>query len=109
MKHYLLRYDDNWADEFDVEGFRIYDQEEYDDFKKRVKAAEYPQQMYFGTNEGIDVDSAKDYLDRIDVTEITEAEAKVLNKFFDGDYGIFLEPDSSGDEDEDDDDFEDDE
>ena len=104
MKYYLLKYDDNYADEFDISGFRVYDEPGYDSFKERVKSAKYPQERYFGTNEFVEFDSAKDYLKRIDISEISEIEAKVLMKLFSyGDYaqyGEFLEPDAREDYDD---------
>lgn len=85
----LVKFSDNWADEIDLEGFRVVTREAYDAYvTKRLK--QYPNGFcrYFGTNEENEYASFQDYLDQtVTCEEITEEEAKVLEKFF---------PDGSG-------------
>ena len=54
MRHILVKYCSNWADEFDIQGFAIMNEEEYiqwvEDFR-RAKEKDY--EWYFGTNEYI--------------------------------------------------------
>lgn len=54
MRHILVKYCSNWADEFDIQGFAIMNDEEYikwvEDFRKAEKT-DYV--WYFGTNEYI--------------------------------------------------------
>ena len=54
MRHILVKYCSNWADEFDIQGFAIMNEEEYiqwiEDFRKAEKT-DYV--WYFGTNEYI--------------------------------------------------------
>ena len=54
MRHILVKYCSNWADEFDIQGFAIMNEEEYiqwiEDFRK---AEETDYDWYFGTNECI--------------------------------------------------------
>lgn len=54
MRHILVKYYSNWADEFDIQGFAIMNEEEYiqwvEDFRK---ASDTEYQWYFGTNEYI--------------------------------------------------------
>ena len=54
MRHILVKYCSNWADEFDIQGFAIMNEEEYiqwiEDFRKAEKT---DQVWYFGTNEYI--------------------------------------------------------
>ena len=57
--YYLVKYNDNWADEIDIEGFALFTEEEYDEFISMInkvcdllragKTFEY----YIGTNEFI--------------------------------------------------------
>jgi hypothetical protein len=102
MKYYLVKYEDNYADEFDIQGFRIFTEVELKAFKTLVKTAKYPQEVYFGTNESISYDSFTDY---------TEEEASLLTKLFGYDttteYGFFLNPEEQ-DEDDDSEEDEDD-
>lgn len=54
MRHILVKYCSNWADEFDIQGFAIMNIEEFGqwiiDFRK---AADTDYKWYFGTNEYI--------------------------------------------------------
>lgn len=100
MKYYLLNFTDNYADEFDVYGFKVLTQEEYEKGKinseeafkmrlenvrsnhKRDKCVE----ISFGTNEWVEYYKFEDYMKTIKVTEINEDEYNVLAKLF-GKYG----------------------
>lgn len=54
MRHILVKYYSNWADEFDIQGFAIMNEEEYiqwvEDFRK---ASDTEYQWYFGSSEYI--------------------------------------------------------
>ena len=95
MKYVLVSFSDNWADEFDISGFRIMPKKEWDDYVTNVKAIKFwPQGMYFGTNEGIEYDNSKDYLNSFDAKSITAAEKATIEKFLGKSiygYGHFLE------------------
>lgn len=62
MRHILVKYCSNWADEFDIQGFAIMNEEEYiqwiEDFRK---ASDTEYQWYFGTNEFINYWDEKDW------------------------------------------------
>ena len=78
MRHILVKYCSNWADEFDIQGFAIMNEEEYiqwiEDFRKAEKT-DYV--WYFGTNEYICYwDFKKDW----SVTNLSKEE--VLNLVF---------------------------
>ena len=60
MKYYLLKYEDNWADEFDVNTFCVMTEEEYNQFCAIIdeaisKIGNSEIEIYFGTNEWINV------------------------------------------------------
>lgn len=103
----LIKFDDNYADEFDLVGYYLTTKERWDahvdDVTKYWKMAEdskkRPQQegesdwryrdsqrveveVGFGTNESMLWTSAEDYLRAYTVTEITEEEAAVVRKLF---------------------------
>lgn len=83
----LLTAEMNYADEFDMSEFMVI---EAGEFKKIIEAAEdYDDEIewYFGTNEELCYDSGSDMLDEISVKKITEAEAEMINKIFDGGFG----------------------
>lgn len=121
----LIKYHNNYADEFDVNGFIVMSKEDWEThikeaeeiFKKqpvketfrgsgdpRPKAIE----IYFGSNESIEYRDFKDYLSSFKVTEITDQEAGFFQKFFRGKHGtiLMLEVDDYDDNDAEEDDEE---
>lgn len=97
MKYYLLNFTDNYADEFDVYGFKVLTEEEYlkqkesseKAFELRLEAAKNSKygpndcvEIGFGTNESVEFYSFENYMDSIKVMEINEDEYNVLAKLF---------------------------
>ncbi len=89
----LIKYHDNYADEFDLQGFAIRDAESWNQHVERMKNAAWPQARWFGTNEGVEFDEFDHYINRFTVKEITEEQANFLIKNFGFCYGHFLELD----------------
>lgn len=109
-KKILVSYDTNWADEFDVQGFKIYTEKEWEEVKtqakkcfekvdaknkeekKRIKALkesdpkgyhyfrESEEEFYFGTNEAMVYTGYKDWIKDYTVVEVTKEEIAVLEK-----------------------------
>ena len=87
-KNYLVIFDGNYADEFDVSGFdiksgstlsKIFDNlENYDD---RIS-------IYFGTNEDLEFESGQELLDSLTITELSDSDKEVLKRLFGGAFGI---------------------
>jgi len=94
----LVKYDSNWADEMDIEGFKVFTDEQWEDhqkaFQKRFKEDKV-YTYYVGTNEEIEYSSFKEFMRDFKVSEITDEEAAVLEKLFDNlstrGYGFFPE------------------
>ena len=106
----LIKWDSNWADEMDIEGFIITDKESANSFKKQLKDYVSSFEVCVGTNEDIEYGSGEELLSELKFKTITEDEAKVIQKFF-GESGGHTEfwtaleyLDEWNDEDEDDDD-----
>lgn len=79
----LVKFDDNWADEMDVSGFKLYDN--IDAWKKRVDECDeegYYTEVYFGTNEYNEYDSMDEFLRNFEVLEITDEYAAVIETLF---------------------------
>ena len=92
-----------WADEFDCEMIGVFTKDNWDKkvqavkdlFAKRKVAKEdkeyewepdyKPVTIYFGTNEELEITSAKDWIDECEVTPINEIQAKTLALLFDAD------------------------
>jgi hypothetical protein len=94
----LVKYDSNWADEMDIDGFRVFTDKQWEkyqkDFKKLFKE-DRGYTYYVGTNEDIEYNSFDEFMSDLKVSEITDEEATVLKKFFDNlttyGYGFFPE------------------
>ncbi len=90
----LIKFNDNYADEFDVDGFRVYTQEEWDEFKAFASSIPWPQAFYFGTNEGIEYTSAEALFKQYEVIEITDEQGDFLiAQFGSHGFGTLLGPD----------------
>lgn len=79
----LLKFQDNWADEMDVEGYEVITPEQLKYFNERVEAYFLENDIlehYIGTNECIEYTSAIDLLSKYSVRDITEADYQTLNK-----------------------------
>ena len=75
MKYYLLKIKDIFADEFDLHGYLVLTESEYNNYLEQVeqfkKGFKY-NYYYFGTNEFLRYESAKDVLSDITIREITK-------------------------------------
>ena len=83
---YLVKYEFDYADEFDVYGFQILSDKEWENIQEAIKRTTYPQEYYFGTNEEIIIDSADELLRGFKATKITDEEVEVFKKFFGKSY-----------------------
>ena len=92
MSKVLVKYSEDYADEFQVSGFCLMEKEEWEQYVKDASEGTWPQCQYFGTNEGIQWDSAEDHLDAFSVVNISDTEAEFLKNIFDGssDWGHCL-------------------
>ena len=77
----LIQYYDNYADEFDVNGSVVFDDEDWELWLQAIEYISLPYEFYFGTNEGIQYWTKEEFLDTLNVIDITEEEFKVLEKF----------------------------
>lgn len=79
MNYYLVKYNSNYADEFDVYFHTVMDENELAKAKKEVENWEFEwNEYYFGTNESIEV-SKEDLLECLEgAREISEDEREVL-------------------------------
>lgn len=91
----LINFCDNWSDEMDVEGFVIFDYNEYLEWCKnmnRLRAAMnngHAFEFYFGTNEWLDYENYDDFIVCFDRVRITKEEKEIVEKLFGKSYGVF--------------------
>jgi len=88
MAQVLLIWNSNWSDEMDIDGWVTMDSEDWKSYKKLLKNREEGFTFYVGTNEEMEYENGKELLDEITAKKISDEEAKVLNKLFDGAFGF---------------------
>lgn len=90
-KYFLVSYSSNWSDEMDIDGFCVMTEagkkKYFEDFKK-VFEVNGLYTFYVGTNEEIEYSNFADFKNDFTVEEISEEEAKVLDKLFQGSYAF---------------------
>lgn len=83
--YYLAKWDSNWIDDLDVEGFTLMTREEMIAYKEAANRFSSHFEIGIGTNQQIDYGNGKEFLEEISFTEITDDEYHSLIKlFFDG-------------------------
>ena len=98
-KHYLLQFEDNYADEFDAHGSVIIDEDQYKYLYSVVEHAvssgdysnldeDYASDVCvgLGSNEYIEYEDIADLMKQVKCTELTEDDYNVLTKFGFDDY-----------------------
>lgn len=91
----LVKFTEDYADEFDISGFRVMTETKWNSHIADVRlTAKWPQSKYFGSNEGIEWASFDDYLRAFKVVPITPEQAEFLDSAFSvSDRGNFLQLD----------------
>lgn len=80
MKYLLVRYCEDWADEFDLEATKVFTETEFDNFQDKLEG---PVEVYGGLG---NVDASNDYgtkgefLNTLGVEEITKEEYDIIKK-----------------------------
>ena len=70
-KYYIVIYKDNWADEFDIEAFQLFTEEEWLNATDGIDRSNNEQrEFYFGTNELIEV-SPQEFFRTAIITELS--------------------------------------
>lgn len=81
----LARFSDNWADEIDVDSYKVleFDTKDYNDFLKRVEfCRNYQGEMSYGvgSNQWIEYENGADYLSAISLETISKEDYEVLKR-----------------------------
>lgn len=97
MTKYLLKMYEDYCDEFTASGYNLCDEEDkkkYDYVMQNYNKYEEKDDTFyvgFGTNEDIEYENVKEFLDSIEVEEVSDEDAKIICKHIGGSYGL-LEP-----------------
>ena len=78
MTKVLIKFYDNYADEFDVEGHKVFDLKEWDDHLTSAKDLSYPREIYFGTNEFCEYYNYEAYLRCFTMQVLSDNEYETL-------------------------------
>lgn len=93
-KQYLIKTSTNWADEIDLQGWLILDEDNLAEAKKKLQQiideGGLTAELYVGTNEEIDADADEVLGELNSAIELTPEEAHTLTKFFGLSYGFSL-------------------
>lgn len=81
-EYVIVKYDDNWADEFDVETTWVVRKDTFELWANLVtEKITTEKEIYFGTNEFVTIESGKAVVDACEVEPIPESEARILAKW----------------------------
>lgn len=87
MKYVFVGFGDNWAGEIDVEINTAVEmsEEDFDELLKKIDIIKRKHRTgcgySVGSNESIEYQTGADFIDALDIREITEEEYKVFEKF----------------------------
>lgn len=100
MTKVLIKFHDNYADEFDVEGHKVFDLKEWNDHLTFAKDLSYPREIYFGTNEFCEYYNYEAYLRCFDLKILSDNEYETLSNLALLESGTFLmfDPDFENEE-----------
>lgn len=90
-KYYLMKFESDYCDEFEVQGFSVITLDQYKMYQFVVNNQDkYTEsvEIGFGSNEDLCFESVSEFLDCITVEEISNNDARTLNGYFGGNYGL---------------------
>jgi hypothetical protein len=116
MRYYLYKFEDNWADEMDVQGFAVLTEDEKDMAVAQIKRSyKNGGTICFGTNEDNHYNNLTEVMDCVEFEEISQSQYNTLMNLFGQSFGelgpldIYDLDGDNDDYDEDEDDDEDEE
>ncbi len=87
----LVKFEDNYADEFDVDGFRLLRGQQWIEHVKEIVEGKYPCEYGLGTNEWIEYEHPYDMLETFKVHRLTEEQYAWMEGLFPRAQGWFAE------------------
>jgi hypothetical protein len=94
MNYLLIKYKKDYADEFDVKGFMVSNEDDWNkhlsDVKRYFDLNPHTVERYFGSNEFVVYNDFEEYKRSFEIVNITSEEAETLNKLFNGTFGDVL-------------------
>lgn len=78
----LIKWQKDWADEFDMTGFVIMEEDGFASLINRINTAAYPYDAPFGSNESYEFESPQDVMAGMKIKTITDEDAEDLERIF---------------------------
>lgn len=83
MEYVFVKYSDNYADEFDVECVWVVRKELWQKWADNIRTnIKHEVEIYFGTNEYIEIEDGETVVNNCEVRDISEDEARTIAKYF---------------------------
>ncbi len=89
MVRYLVTFNDNHGNEFDVNGFKIMTDKEVNNFEDLATSITW-EFAYYANSESLNYANGEELLSRIEYKEIDKEQYAVLDKVFGGEFGTFI-------------------
>ena len=92
MDYILVKFCANWADEMDVEGFAVFEKNDWESQVEKFKNAESYNSFWFGTNEGFEREEiGNHWLRHYKIKNLTDVEYESLKNLFSSSYKPFID------------------
>ena len=75
----LVKFQKDYADEFDVFGYRVMTNTELKEYLDKAEKANYPVEIGFGSNETLDFHDFNDLVDSLEITDISDVYLVIKN------------------------------
>lgn len=87
--YYLVKFEDNWADEMNIYGFKLFKNDEFEILQKKISSITGSIVIGFGTNQDNEYDDYNDLLNCFEIIPISLEKYNLLMELFP--YGEFGE------------------
>lgn len=88
MRYILVKFNDNWADEMDIDGFKVMTEERHKKALASLDGPEtFPFEAYFGTNESNLYEDKDQFLRNFEFIPVDESFALELKQHFPYGFG----------------------
>lgn len=90
-KYYLMQFDSSYCDEFDVQGFSLITLDQYKMYEFVVNNQDKYTENFnigFGENQELYFENLSEFLDCIEVHEISNNDHRSINAYFGSNYGL---------------------
>lgn len=89
MSNVLVKFQKNYADEFDVYGMRLMTNKELSEYLLAAEKATYPVDRSFGGNDRLEFNSFDDFIDTLEVRPLSDGVAQVIQDNIGDEWGWF--------------------